>query len=160
MMREWLIALVPLSSAALGAYLSYLFTARAKRDEAINRFKEEKYKNLLIKLQGFVGTTSSTQLKKEFFEEQYQAWLYASDEVVEAINALVQLVIEGHGRDPDPTSGRKAVGNVVLAMRKDLLKRTSLSYAAFRYTDVIDQNRAARGGCPLPDSKRVHGSSP
>lgn len=35
------------------------------------------YAKLLIKLQGFVGVTSSGQLKREFFEEQYQSWLYA-----------------------------------------------------------------------------------
>lgn len=136
-MREWLIALVPLLSAALGVYLTYLFTARTKREEAIVRFKEEKYAKLLVKLQGFVGTTTSAQMKREFFEEQYQAWLYASDEVVEAINALVHLVIEGKGKAPDPDAGRKAVGALVLAMRKDLLRRTSLTYMSFRYTDVL-----------------------
>ncbi len=140
-MREWLIALVPLLSAAVGAYFTYLFTARAARDQAISRFKEEKYAKLLVKLQGFVGSTRSAQLKREFFEEQYQAWLYASDEVVAAINALVQLVEEGQGKDPDPVAGRKAVGCVVLAMRKDLLRRTELNYESFRYTDVLGQSR-------------------
>ena len=135
-MKEWLIALVPLASAALGALLAFLFTARAKRDESITRFKEEKYTRLLVKLQGFVGTTASAQLKRDFFEEQYQSWLYASDEVVESINRLIQLVIEGQGKAPDPVAGRKAVGEVVLAMRRDLLKRTKLLHSAFRYTDV------------------------
>ncbi len=86
-MEKWLIALVPLASAALGAFLVYLFTSRAKREESIVRFKEEKYAKLLIKLQGFVGSTTSAQLKREFFEEQYQSWLYASDAVVELRNS-------------------------------------------------------------------------
>ena len=72
-MKEWLIALVPLASAALGALLAFLFTSRAKRGESILRFKEEKYAKLLVKLQGFVGVTTSGQLKREFFEEQYQS---------------------------------------------------------------------------------------
>ncbi|MDO8301834.1 MAG: hypothetical protein Q7T18_01190 [Sedimentisphaerales bacterium] len=136
-MSELFIPLVPpLMSAALAAFLTYLFTSRARRDEAIIRFKEEKYAKLLVKLQGFVGTTVSAKLKREFFEEQYQSWLYASDEVVEAINALVQLVINNRGDAPDPEAGRKAVGEIVLAMRRDLLKNTSLSYKSFRYTDV------------------------
>jgi hypothetical protein len=70
-MKEWLIALVPLGSAALGASLAFLFTSRTKREESILRFKEEKYAKLLVKLQGFVGATTSGQLKREFFEEQY-----------------------------------------------------------------------------------------
>lgn len=140
-MKEWLIDLVPLISAALGAFLAYLFTSRTKRDESMLRFKEEKYAKLLVKLQGFVGSTSTVQLKREFFEEQYQSWLYASDEVVKSINDMVRLVIENHGAEPNPDMGRKAVGEVVLAMRRDLLKKTKLDYTAFRYTDVHEAKK-------------------
>ncbi|MEX2163823.1 MAG: hypothetical protein WD823_06230 [Sulfuricaulis sp.] len=140
-MEKWFIALVPLASAALGAFLVYLFTSRAKREESMVRFKEEKYSKLLIKLQGFVGTTTSAQLKREFFEEQYQSWLYASDEVVESINALVQLVKENYGKAPDPEAGRKAIGEIVLAMRSDLLRKTDLDYTAFQYTDVHETKK-------------------
>ena len=42
-MKEWLNALAPLIGIALGAFLGFLFTSRAKRDEAMLRFKEEKY---------------------------------------------------------------------------------------------------------------------
>lgn len=137
-MKEWFIALVPLMSAAIGAFLAFLFTSRAKRDESIIRFKEEKYAKLLVKLQGFVGTTSSAQLKRDSFEEQYQSWFYASDEVVEAINNLIHLVIDSKGTLPDPEIGRKAVSEIVLAMRRDLLKTTTLSHSSFRYTDVLE----------------------
>lgn len=137
-MKEWLIALVPLISAGMGAYLAFLFTSRAKRDESIIRFKEDKYAKLLIKLQGFIGVTTSAQLKREFFEEQYQAWLYASDEVIESINELVRLAKESRGSPPDPDLGRKAIGNIVLAMRRDLLNSTKLDYRAFQYTDVLE----------------------
>jgi hypothetical protein len=137
-MNEWLIALVPLASAAMGAFLTYLFTSRSKREESIVRFKEEKYAKLLIKLQGFIGATTSAKLKRDFFEEQYQAWLYALDEVVESVNAMVHLVIDGRGSPPDPEAGRKAVGEIVLAMRRDLLHKTNPSYRAFRYTDVVE----------------------
>jgi hypothetical protein len=137
-MKEWLIAVGPLGSVMLGAILGYFFTSRAKRDESIVRFKEEKYAKLLIKLQGFVGITTSAQLKREFFEEQYQSWLYASDEVIESLNALVHLVKEGQGSAPDPDAGRKAIGNVVLSMRRDLLRKTKLEYASFQYTDVYE----------------------
>ena len=140
-MKEWLIAFVPMVSAAIGAFLAYLFTSRAKRDESIVRFKEEKYARLLVKLQGFVGATTSAQLKREFFEEQYQAWLYASDEVVESLNAMVQLVIKAQGAAPDLESGRKAVGQIVLSMRRDLLRKTLLDYTAFQYTDVYETKK-------------------
>jgi hypothetical protein len=136
-MKEWLIALVPLAGIAIGAWLTYLFTSRSSREDSIVRFKEEKYAQLLIKLQGFVGSTATPQLKREFFEEQYQCWLYASDDVVLALNAMVHLVVANKGAHPDPQAGRQAVGNIVLAMRKDLLHTTKLDYTAFRYTDVL-----------------------
>ena len=130
--------LIPILTAIAGSYLTFYFTSRSKKEEAIIRFKEEKYANLLIKMQGFIGKTTSGKSKKEFFEEQYQSWLYCSDDVVEAINNMVHLVINSHGKPPNPEEGRRAVGNIVLAMRKDLLGKTKLDYTAFQYTDVID----------------------
>ena len=140
-MNQMIIALLSLLSAAVSAFLAYVFTSRATRAEAILRFKEEKYAKLLVKLQGFIGTTTSAQLKREFFEEQYQAWLYSSDEVVEALNKMVRLVIESRGEQPDPEAGRKAIGDIVLAMRRDLLRKTNLDYTAFRYTDVYENKK-------------------
>jgi hypothetical protein len=58
-------------------------------------------------------------------------------EVVESLNAMVRLVIQSQRSDPDPEAGRKAVGEIILAMRRDLLHKTDLDYRAFRYTDVL-----------------------
>lgn len=90
-----------------------------------------------MKLQGFVGQTADSQTKREFFEEQYKGWLYCSDEVIVAINNMVSLV--KNGGTPDPIEGRKAVGNIVVAMRKDLYGKTKLEFDAFQYIDVIDK---------------------
>jgi len=103
------------------------------------RFKEEKHAKLLVKFHGFVGVTTSAQLKRESFEEQYQAWLYASDDVVRALNAMVRLAAKSRGASPDPDIGRRVVGEIVLAMRRDLLHKTSLDYTSFRYVDVYEK---------------------
>ena len=87
-------------------------------------------------LQGFVGSTVSKEIKKKFYEEQYKSWLYSSDDVVQAINELTDLLMKEQGADPDPNLGRKVVGNIILQMRKDLLGKTKLKYTDFRYTDV------------------------
>ncbi len=128
----------PLMAGLIGSYLTYYFTIKSKKKESILKFKEEKYTNLLILLQGFVGKTVSAETKKKFFEEQYKSWLYSSDEVVKAINKMVRLVIESRGEKPDQEAGRKAVGNIVLAIRKDLLGKTKLDFNDFVYTDVIE----------------------
>ena len=54
-----ILILLPIISAVAGSYLTYYFTNKAKKNEAILKFKEEKYSNLLILLQGFVGKTTS-----------------------------------------------------------------------------------------------------
>lgn len=130
-------SLIPVATLLLGSLLTYYFGIRAKRDEAAQKHKEEQYSKLLIKLQGFVGSTANAETKREFFEEQYKSWLYCSDEVIESINSMVALVVNGQGANPDPVEGRKAVGNIVIAMRNDLRGKTKLDYQAFRYIDVV-----------------------
>ena len=93
---------------------------------------------MLILLQGFIGNTTSGETKKKFFEEQYKSWLYCSDGVVNAINDMVRLIMDARGKAPDSKQGKKAVGNIVLEMRKDLLGKTKLSSEDFWYSDVIE----------------------
>jgi len=131
--------ILPILTAIISSYLTYYFAIKSKRDEAILKYKEEKYSNLLVLLQGFVGATANSKTKKEFFEEQYKSWLYSSDEVTVAINKMIQLVIESDGKNPNPEEGRKAVGNIIVAIRKDLLGKTTLDYSSFRYTDVVNR---------------------
>lgn len=135
--KNILLIIFPIITAILSSYLTYYFAIKSKRAEAITKFKEEKYSNLIIALQGFIGTTVSSETKKKFFEEQYKSWLYSSDEVVKSVNELIRLLMEERGKDPDPAKGRKIIGNIILAMRKDLMGKTDLTCKDFRYTDVI-----------------------
>ncbi|MBI1821578.1 MAG: hypothetical protein HY036_01430 [Nitrospirae bacterium] len=133
-----LLSLISITTAVLSSYLTYYFAIKSKKSEAILKFKEEKYSNLLILLQGFVGKTTSGETKRKFFEEQYKSWLYSSDGVVKAINEMVQLVISSRSKAPEPEKGKRAIGNIVLEMRKDLSGKTNLKSEDFRYTDVIE----------------------
>lgn len=126
----------PVLAGLASSYLTYYFAIQSKRNEAILKFKEEKYSNLLILLQGFIGNTISAERKRKFYEEQYKSWLYCSDDVVKAVNRMTSLIINYRGQQPNPEAGHKVVGEIVLAMRKDLLGKTDLNYNDFRYTDV------------------------
>lgn len=137
--KDFLLILLPFLSGVISAFLTYYLTMKSSRSESIIRFKEEKYANLLVLLKGFVGKTASGDLKRKFFEEQYKSWLYCSDDVVRAINNMVKIVIDSRGQMPDALKGRQAVGEIVQAMRKDLLGKTNLSFNDFIYTDVIDE---------------------
>jgi len=143
-MKTILLILIPILTAILGSYFTYYFTSKSKRNEVMLKYKEEKYSNLLVLLQGFVGLTASSETKKKFLEEQYRSWLYCSDGVVTAINDMIELAISEKGKDPEPEKGRKVVGNIVLEMRKDLLGRTKLNPKDFKYIDVIDPIKTKR----------------
>ena len=137
--KDILLIILPVFSAILGSYFTYYFTIKSRKKEAISKFKEEKYSNLIVALQGFVGSTVSSEKKRKFFEEQYKSWLYGSDEVIKSINELIELLIKENGKVPNPDEGRKIIGNIILKMRKDLLGKTDLTFMDFRYTDVIDK---------------------
>lgn len=136
--KDILILVLPFVLGVVSAWVTYLFTIRTKKNEAMLKYKEEKYSNLIVLLKGFVGNTASGDLKRKFFDEQYRSWLYSSDNVVVAVNNLVELLISERGKKPEPKRGREIVGNIILEMRKDLLGKTKLSSKNFRYTDVID----------------------
>ena len=136
--KDILLIVVPVLTAVLGSYFTYYYAIRSKKNEAIIKFKEEKYSNLIIALQGFIGATVSAETKRKFFEEQYKSWLYSSDDVVKSINELLELLIALEGKPPEPGKGREIVGNIVLRMRQDLLGKTRLTHKDFRYTDVIE----------------------
>lgn len=137
--KDLLIIVLPILTGILSSYLTYYFAIKSKKQEVILKFKEEKYTNLIVCIQGFLGSTVSSETKKRFFEEQYKSWLYSSDGVVLSINKLVKLLIDEKGKKPDPSKGREVVGNIILQMRKDLLGKTKLTHHEFRYTDVIDR---------------------
>lgn len=80
------------------------------------------------------------KLRRSFFEEQYRSWTYSSDEVTSALNNLVELVKRNEGQRPNPEEGQQAIGNIILAMRKDLLGKTNLTFKDFQFTNVINRN--------------------
>ncbi|BBN58723.1 hypothetical protein [Hydrogenovibrio marinus] len=128
--------LLPLLTLIVGSILTYVFTKKLKQSEIAQQRKEEQYSKLLVKLQGFVGQTANKKTKEEFFEEFYKSWLYASDDVVSSINNLVEFI--KNEKNPNPAEGRKIIGTIVLAMRKDLNKKSKLTHSDFNYTDVIN----------------------
>ncbi len=129
--------ILAIATAFITSILTYYFTSKSRKDEAIIRFREEKYSKLLNLLEGFVGETASAETKRAFFKEQHESWLYTSDEVTKTINHMLELVKDSadviHAEE-DP------IGNIVLAMRKDLLGKTNLSADDFQYIDVIDSS--------------------
>jgi hypothetical protein len=136
--------ILALATAFITSILTYYFTSRTRKAEAILRFREEKYAKLLVLLEGFVGVTASADTKRSFFKEQHESWLYCSDEVAQAVNHMIELVVRSKGANPEPAKGQAAIGSIVMAMRKDLLGKTKLSIGDFKYIDVLDNSSRKR----------------
>jgi flagellar basal body-associated protein FliL len=59
--KDILIVILPLLSAIIGSYATYFFTRKNKSHENSVKYKEERYKELLVSLQGFVGKTANSE---------------------------------------------------------------------------------------------------
>lgn len=122
----------------ISSYVTYFFSMKSKKQEAVLKFKEEKYSKLVVLLHGLQGNDSEEKQKmtKEFFEEQYKSWLYCSDDLVKAINKMKKLFDDKQSDEKkEQESDQKVIGNIVLTMRKDLLGKTTLTEKDFKYTD-------------------------
>jgi hypothetical protein len=128
--------LVPLIVGLGSSYITYYFALKSKTQEAMRVFKERAYEKLLIKIQGFLEDNGNPEIQREFYEEMYKSWIYCSDEVVEATNHLMDLVALSEGERPQDPKGHKALGSLVVAIRKDLLGKSNLDHSKFKYRMV------------------------
>lgn len=137
--KNFLLVLLPIIAGLIGSYLTYYWTIKSKRIEAIQKFKEEKYSNLILHLQGFSGSNATTEKKTAFFQEQYRSWLYASDDVVLAMKDMIDYLLKTQFDSKYQDEQRDKIAEVIVAIRKDMLKNSKLSKKDFRFTTVIDK---------------------
>ena len=124
-------------SALVGSGLTYFFAIQKLRTETELRLKAERYSNLIKYLRGFVGSSAKKELKEQFFAEWEASWLYCSDEVFKNINRLLEHVTKLKN-NPGNADGGKILGDIIISMRKDLLrKKTLLSNNDFIFWEVL-----------------------
>jgi hypothetical protein len=124
--------------AAVSGYLVREFDKRKEREAEEYRRKEERYIDLLNSLSGMRATRSRAYLLK-FVTDYYLAWLYCPDGVLKRINDFLSL---GNPERPsDEENNKRVFGELILAIRKDLLsrklvKRTELTPSEFIWYEV------------------------
>ena len=133
-----LIILLSIIAGLTSSYLTYFYSQKSKKQQAILKFKEEKYGNMVILLQAFFDYAKSAPMKRRFLEESYKSWLYCSDNVINAINAFIKFMEDARGKTMDHEKGKALIGNIILEMRRDLLGKTDLTSTDFRYIKVPD----------------------
>lgn len=98
--------------------------------------KEENYKELIVSLKGFYVSNFDFELRQKFIEQLNVSWLYASDDVILTAYHFVSTVHTGNKYSDEERE--RAVSDLVLAIRKDLLskkiiKNTTLTPENFKH---------------------------
>ena len=128
--------LIPVIVAVI-AFVSGLVTwylnERSKRIYEEYKRKEEKYSGLIRSLRGFYVDSFNKELRTEFLNQLNLCWMYCPDEVIhKAYNFLLLVHTDQKHSDEEK---EKAVGAIMLAIRKDLISRKPLGKTNFKPED-------------------------
>ena len=108
----------------LGGLGTWTLNERSKRAQEDYVRREARYSNLITSLRGFTVDGQSREQKEAFLAELNLCWLYCSDEVIRRAYGFLETVRVGQ-QHPDATKER-ALGEFMIAVRRDLLARTAV----------------------------------
>jgi hypothetical protein len=121
----------------VGVVLGWVLQEWSRQRQASLERREAHYGALMAALSAFYEKDRPSEqppavadAREAFLESYRRAWLYASDAVLAAGDAFLNAVSTGSAAD-DATRERKA-REFVMAMRKDLQRRTRLSARDFQ----------------------------
>ena len=119
--------LIPVIGAAIlffSGLVTWYLSERSKRIYEEYKRKEEKYSSLIRSLRGFYVDSFNKELRTEFLNQLNLCWMYCPDDVIhKAYNFLLMLHTDQKHSDEEK---EKAVGELMLAIRKDLISRKPL----------------------------------
>lgn len=137
-MVEWWVPIITAIVAAIGGYLIREFDKRKERESEEYHKKEERYINLINSLRGFMVGSYEKKLQETFVKELNLAWLYCSDDVINKAYALLSFGYSDSpaGKKPATDEAKEeAVGELFLALRKDLFSRKLVKKTKLKATD-------------------------
>lgn len=119
----------------VGAVIAWFMNERRRRSWEEYLRKEERYRALLRTLSGFYSHAADAKVREEFLEEYKRCWLYCDDEVIKAANSAMEVMVEGTALPMEQR--RERIGEFVLAIRRDLLRRTVTKRTNLRAADYV-----------------------
>jgi len=127
---------LPLAAGVVG----WLANERAKRQTEEYTRKEQRYRVLLLSLQGFYDVSVNLQQRQEFLNQLTLCWLYCSDEVVLAGQDFLAKMMDTSGSTQDQKN--QSAADLIGAIRRDLLsrrviRRTALTGREFQRVAVV-----------------------
>jgi len=131
--------LIPIIGAVIvfvSGLVTWYLNKRSKRIYEEYKRKEDKYSALIRSLRGFYVDSLNKELQTEFLNQLNLCWMYCPDEVIhKAYNFLLMVHTAQKYSDEEK---EKAVGELILTIRKDLISKkplvkTNLKPEDFRY---------------------------
>ena len=130
-----LIPLIPVIGIVLtliGGIVTWCKNERSKRIYEEYKRKEEKYSELIRTLRGFYVDSFSKELRAEFLNQLNLCWMYCPDEVIHKAYNFLSTV---HDQKHSDEEKERAVGELILAIREDLISRKLLKKTGLRAED-------------------------
>lgn len=118
-----------------GAVVAWFWNERRRRAWEEYLRKEERYRELLKSLSGFYVYAADAGARNHFIEEYKRCWMYCDDEVIKATNAMI--LASGEGSTIPMEERWRIVGGLVLAIRRDLLRRRLVRKTNLRPEDYV-----------------------
>jgi Pyruvate/2-oxoacid:ferredoxin oxidoreductase delta subunit len=116
-LKEFLGVFLPLVSGVIAWYAN----ERRKRQQEEYIRKEENYKILIRSIKGFYVSSKDSNVIGSFIEQLNLCWLYCPDDVIKKAYEFLHKVHTGaNSSDPEK---EKTLGELIVAIRKDLLSR-------------------------------------
>ncbi len=132
---------IPILTACLtilGSVIVWALSERSKRRQEIYKRKEERYAKLIESLKGFYVNNQDKTLKDAFLTQINLSWMYCPDIVIQKAYEFIHMVHTHSDRKYSDDEKEKAVGELILEIRKDLmhnkeLKKTLLKPEDFKH---------------------------
>lgn len=127
----------------LGGLITWSLTQFSKWKWERRVRKEERYKGFLNAITGFYQGSESAKKKTEFILELRFAWLYCPDDIIRGGNRFLDTVSANEKKPTDekqPKDEEKetALGELVLALRRDMIGKTNLKASDYKLWKSLD----------------------
>jgi len=120
---------------AAGAIIAWFFNEKRKvRWEQLQR-KEERYQELLRCIKGFYVESQDREMKRQFIDQINLCWLYAPDAVISKANNFFATIHKSRNPLATDEEKEKALGELILAIREDMLNRHLVTKTSLSYSD-------------------------
>jgi Pyruvate/2-oxoacid:ferredoxin oxidoreductase delta subunit len=132
--------LIPVVAAVIVAGSTLVTWYLNERSKIINdeyMRKGEKYSQLIRSIRGFYIDSSNSETKADFLNQLNLCWMYCPDEVIHKAYNFLSTVHTDRLTDHmcSDEEKEKAMGEFVLAMRKDLVARKPLGKTSLKPED-------------------------